>query len=398
MRDDIVETHDDEISLLDLFAIIWKKKVVIIIFSLIAAAGSVIYSLSLPNLYTAKATVLPISSSSSSSLSQYAGLAQMAGISLPGTSSSDPVAKIEAILRSRSLAERVIDELDLVPLLLEKPEKIKEPETPRGATLEFFMKEVYSVSVDDTTGLISVNVKTENPVLSRDISNKLLQLLETTLNEKAMTVSKKNSLILNVQLAEQEAKVKELQKTLADYQKSTKMLTPEGQLTQTMALYASLVQTKISTEIELSRLESALSDSNPKISALRSQLAAVEKQIAAIEGTEQANSSSLSLADTPDALIEYQNIVADLEIALKIYATLAATVENARLQESDDQLFVEIIDPAIAPEKKSEPSRAMICVVGTMAGFFLGILVAFILNAWVKLRPELKKKLSEETI
>jgi len=375
------EENEDEISLLDLAAIVWKRRWMIVALTIVCAIGAFIYSLTIENTFTASATVLPISGEKSSSMAQYAGLAQMAGISIPGGSESSPTKKIEAILNSRSLAERIISELDLVPLLVKKPEKIKPPRTASGIALEGFKKTIFSVKTGEKSGLIVLSATTENPELSRDIANRTVQLLEDTLNAKAMTVSKKSRKLLESQIAEQETKVKGLQAQLTDFQRSTKMYSPEGQVGQVMELYSALIQQKISTEIELSRLESALSSDNPKIISLKTQLEAVERQIDTLQGNTRKG-NSMSLSDTPEALVKYQNILQELEIATRIYGGLLASFENQKLQENEDQLFVEVIDPAVAPEVKAAPRRSMIAIVGTMAGFFMGVLLAFVLEAF----------------
>ena len=63
-----------------------------------------------------------------------------------------------------------------------------------------------------------------------------------------------------------------------------------------------------------------------------------------------------------------------------------------------DQVFVEVIDVAVPPEQKSEPSRSMICVVGTLAGGFLSLLLAFVREALQKLRadPEVRAKFAKK--
>jgi uncharacterized protein involved in exopolysaccharide biosynthesis len=92
--------------------------------------------------------------------------------------------------------------------------------------------------------------------------------------------------------------------------------------------------------------------------------------------------------------MEYANLTAELDLATKLYGGLLSSLENLRLQEASEKLFVEVIDSAVAPEKKSEPSRSMICVVGTMAGGFLSVLLAFVLDAMKKLvaDPEVRAK------
>ena len=75
----------DEIDLYGLFKNIWTYKLFIISITSIAAIISIVYSLSLNNTYTSFAILAP-GDSNQSSLSQYSGLAGMAGISLPSES------------------------------------------------------------------------------------------------------------------------------------------------------------------------------------------------------------------------------------------------------------------------------------------------------------------------
>lgn len=390
MADEVKESND-EISLIDLAATLWRKKWLIVAVTAAAAVLSVVYALIQPNQYTATSTALPIAGSASSMLSQYAGLASLAGVSLPGASAADPTVKIQAILNSRGFAEKLINQLDLIPKLIEKPEKLKNV-SPISAAVEKFQKSVFSVSVDTKTSLIKISAKTKKPELSRDIVNTALDLLQEDLKNRVLSASGKNIVILDQQVSDQEKKVRALQAKLADYQKKSKLVEPQTQSQQGLELYKTLIQQKITLEIEISRLESALSADNPKLTAAKAQLAGIKSQIADFEKT--GGGVGPSMSDTPKALMEFTNITAELELATKIYGGLLTNLETMRIQDASEKLFIEIIDYAVAPEKKSEPSRAMICVVGTMAGGFLSVLLAFVLEALAKIAadPEVKKK------
>ncbi len=381
---------NDEISLIDLAAVIWRRKWLVITVIVLAALMSVVYALLQPNMYTATSTILPISGSSSSLLSQYAGLAAMAGVSVPGSDSSNPSIKIQAIMQSRGLAEKVIDKLDLIPKLIKEPEKLKDT-TPLSAAVEIFQK-LFSVSMDAKTSLMKVSAKTKDPILSRDIVNTAIDLLQKDLSDRILTASGKNMIALEQQVADQEKKVRELQNKMADYQRKNKLVAPETQSQQGLDLYRSLIQQKITLEIQISSLQNALSADNPKVTAAQAQLAAVQKQIDDFERT--GGGVGPSMSETPKALMEYANISAELELATKIYGGLLSSLENMRLQDATEKVFVEVIDPAVAPEKKSEPSRSMICVVGTMAGGFLGLLLAFVVESLQKVLadPEVRAK------
>ena len=384
----------ESITLVDLAATIWRQKWLVIIITAAAAVLSVLYSLSKPNIYTATSTLLPISGSTSA-LSQYAGLAAMAGVSLPGASSADPTVKIQAILNSRELATKVINELDLIPKLIKEPEKLKTI-SPLSAALQTFQKNVFSVSVDTKTSVIKVSAKTKDPELSARIVNTAIDLLQQDLANRVLTASGKNIVVLEQQAAEQEKKVRELQNKMADYQKKNKLIAPQTQSQQGLDLYRSLIQQKITLEIQISSLENALSADNPKISQAKAQLAAIQKQIDNFEKT--GGGVGPAMTETPKALFEYANMQAQLELATKIYGSLLTSVENLRLQDATEKVFVEVIDPAVPPELKSEPARATMCIVGTLAGGFASLLLAFARQALQKLiaDPEVRAKFAKK--
>jgi len=60
MQPDFNKTNQEieEIDLLELFNALWNKKILIIIFTFLFAILSVIYSLSLPNIYNSTATLI----------------------------------------------------------------------------------------------------------------------------------------------------------------------------------------------------------------------------------------------------------------------------------------------------------------------------------------------------
>ncbi|HAY45539.1 MAG TPA: LPS O-antigen length regulator, partial [Gammaproteobacteria bacterium] len=88
---------DDEIDLEELFFTLWGSKFLIIFTVGIFAAIAVLYALSLPNIYQSTAMLAPKSKSSgiSASLQQYAGLASLAGVSIPDGETSESALALE---------------------------------------------------------------------------------------------------------------------------------------------------------------------------------------------------------------------------------------------------------------------------------------------------------------
>lgn len=231
----------DEIDLRELFKALWKGKWIIIATTFVFAIGSVLYALSLPNIYKADALLAPAESSSGGGLSKMAGqlggLAALAGVNLGGSESSQTDLAVQ-VMKSRQFVEAFINKHDLlVPLIAAKDwdlannkiivdedlynpstgEWLREPDGLRGATptaqeaFEVFSKEVLSISQDKESGLYTVSVKSYSPYLAQQWVNWLIDDINKVMRERTIEETSQNLAYLNTQL--QKTSVAEMQST-----------------------------------------------------------------------------------------------------------------------------------------------------------------------------------------
>jgi uncharacterized protein involved in exopolysaccharide biosynthesis len=119
----VVSENEDEIDLLELSRTIWKGKKFIIWIAVIFTIATAVGSLFMTNIYTAQAVLKPVSSKEgggsrlASLASQFGGLASLAGIAMPGTTSST---EIVSLLKSNVLKKNIIERYDLLPVLFPK--------------------------------------------------------------------------------------------------------------------------------------------------------------------------------------------------------------------------------------------------------------------------------------
>jgi uncharacterized protein involved in exopolysaccharide biosynthesis len=100
------EAFDDEIDLKELFTVLWNGKLVITLITGFAAVCTVLYALSIPNIYESKALLAPKGQSGAGGLTglarQYGSLASLAGINI-GRGGGGSTRSLEAQQRIRSL-------------------------------------------------------------------------------------------------------------------------------------------------------------------------------------------------------------------------------------------------------------------------------------------------------
>lgn len=106
---------DDQIDLRELMGIIWAEKFLILGVTSVFAVLSVFYALSLTNIYSAEATIVPanVEQSAGGLASQFGGAAALLGVNL-GSSQGSTVSNALAVLTSREFIGRFINEHNVV--------------------------------------------------------------------------------------------------------------------------------------------------------------------------------------------------------------------------------------------------------------------------------------------
>ena len=375
MNDRIKKTDDnsknieiDGINLFEILIIIknrWKLLIGIFFITVIATA---IISLRMVPIYRAATTILPISSESN----QYGNLTSLFSptiMPISGRGQTD-TNKIIAILKSRTIIENVTKNINHYDILLEeKPEE--------RDTLNYLVSKLYSmvyISNDLKTGVITIAADYKDPEIAKDIANQYVIELVSILKNKSLTVTKMNRVFIEEQVRNEEIKLKSYQEELAEFQKETKMLEmvePAEQVKSTMDLYANLINQKITFEVELKRVEAALSEGNPRITALKNQLEAVNNQIKKTEEKTQISSLS-AFEDAPDKLFDYSNLLRKIETSQTLYEILLKIYEQIKYEEIRNSLYVEVIDPAITPTGPIKPKKKRMVGVAGMSSLILG--------------------------
>ena len=88
------------------------------------------------------------------------------------------------------------------------------------------------------------------------------------------------------------------------------------------------------------------------------------------------NEEKAAALKSVDFLNEQMQQVNYQEIRQAIASLQENQLKSLMLIESNEDYIFKILDPAIVPEKKSEPKRSLIVIIATILGFFISLIFA----------------------
>ncbi|OQY35504.1 MAG: hypothetical protein B6241_00970 [Spirochaetaceae bacterium 4572_59] len=399
-----VQTPDeDEIDLLDLIGVLFKHKWLIIGMSGFSALFIIIYSIVslklpadksyLPNTFKPYSTVMINDSSSGGGLSSMldssglGSLAALAGVSGGGSSNS---ALAEKLAGSNTFLDILAGEFNLAEVYDTSESKF--PLTD----LRKMIKENLRLEADEATGTMTIGYEDINPELATKIANKMVELLENEFSRIDRDSNTSQKALLEQKIQDVKWEIDRLQKEYLAFQSRYNIVDletlAEGLTTQVLEISSQM----IALDGEISSMQDRIGMENPRIIESKRKKEMLESQLRLIQ--EVGNKSQPALNDLPGFLIQEQKLKQNIEIQLTVLSTLMQQYEVIKLTDRGTGPTFQILEKAEVPEMKSGPSRGKLCIIVTMAGFFMSLFGAFLLEFWQNLKqdPERMKKLRGE--
>lgn len=203
--------EEDELSLVDLWNILWKRKGMILVSGFGCGLIGILYALLATEIYRAEVLMAPATRDErggglSALAGQFGGLASMAGVNLD---SGGNVETAKATLASRSFLVGYIEEKSLKPILFEEDwnAQAQEWETENGAPPSDWraykrFSEMVTVSEDRQSGLVTLSVEWKEPKQAAVWTNELARRINDHLREKAHQEAERNLAFLDERLRE----------------------------------------------------------------------------------------------------------------------------------------------------------------------------------------------------
>lgn len=361
------DAGEREFSILDFLIVLAKYKKLLIWLPLFAAIASAAISFMLPNVYKASAKLLPPQQAQSGASALLSQLGGAAGVLAGSAGLKNPTDLYIGMLKSRTIADKLIAKYDL--------QKVYDEDTmERTRTL----LAANTVIIAGKEGLISIDVEGENKKLTTQLANAYVTELVSLTKILAVTEASQRRLFFERQLEQAKdnlAKAEVALKGALDTQGVISVDADSRAIVETVGRLRAQISAK---DIQLSAMKAFVTANNPdykrvqeELSSLRAELSKLENGRPAIAGNDAADAGK-------QVGLKNIKILRDVKYYQMLYELLAKQYEAARLDEAKDTALIQVLDPAIDPERKFKPRRSVLILVSTIFGFIAAVALAFI--------------------
>ncbi len=358
------------VGLADLLAWIGDAKRPIAAVTAAVALVSVVVALLLPNVFTARATLLPPGSQQQSgSAAALAALGALGGLGLGGgLAAKTPDELYVALLKSDTVQRALVERFDLGTRW-----KMKTYEELRRAFATYVR-----VAAEKKSGLISVEVDDEDPAFAARFANAYAEEITNLLGRLAVSEAQSRRVYFEKQLKDTKERLIAAELGLRKVQETSGVIVLDKQVEALITSAARLRAQIAEREVALSVMRRSATAQNPDVQRLSAEVAALRGELARMESSPDGDSVSrldLPVNKLSEAGIEYVRARRELKLQETLLESMIRQYEIARLDEAKEGPVLQQVDVAVPPDRKSKPVRSLIVLAGTL-------LAALAMCAW----------------
>jgi len=378
--------HD--VSLIDVLMQLAYRKWLILKVTAISVLAGVTMCLLLPVRYTATTKIMPpqqTQSTASMMMNQLAnmGVGSLAAAAGGGLGLKNPNDIYVGLLNSRPIADAIIQRFGL-------------PQVYRAKDMTAARKRLAhsTVVVSEKNGFIAVSVTDKDKRRVAKMANAYTDELRILTKTLAMTEAAQRRLFYEDQLKQAKDSLLGAEVSFQQVQQSKGLVQLDAQAKAMIEGLALLRAQVAAREVEVQALRSYSTEHNPELELAERELSSLRAEAAQME---QRNHSSgfadLGLRDVPGAGMEYLRAEHEVKYRQAMFDLLLKQYDAAKLDEAKDAAIIQVVEPAIEPDRRSSLKPAVMILLFTLGGVLTGCLLVLLL--WWKANPRIAKQLHD---
>jgi len=364
------------VTLVDFVEIIVKRSRTIVAITLAAALATAVYSLLLPNIYSAKAKVLPSQQAGNPSGVMMQGALSAIGADIATESRNSKL--YAEILKTENLRDVVIDRFKLMEVYKKQYRQ----------ELYGLLNTIVSIQTGKE-GIITITVDDKNPQRAADMANTFVEELQRLTVDLNIKGAESNRAYLEERIVKNKADLEISENALKEFQLKHKALNVQQQAEITIKEIAELNGQLTAQEMQLANLKRTLTDSTQEVKNIKSSIAGLKSKIAKFEGGSGGGTVPL-LGSVPELGQKYLHLVRKFKTDEAMHELLVKQYEMTKLTAANDVSIIQVIQEAHVPDRKSKPKRALKVLMAAVTSFFFSILFVFAID-FIERMPEDEK-------
>ena len=363
--------EDGEISLLDLLIVIAERKRTVLWVTAGFAIAAIVITLILTPSYTATVTLLPPQENSSvgaALASQLGSLGGMAALAGGGLGLKNPDDRYVAMLQSRTVEDAMVKRFGLMQEYHKRYLSDARKAFESHATVEAGTKD----------GLLHISVEDHDARRAAELANGYVDQFRDLSQHLAITEASQRRLFFQQELEKAKDNLANAEEAMEQTEQKTGVIQPDSQERALIESAASLRAQITAREVQIQGMQTYATGENSELIQAQQELAGLRAELAKLGGSENTAGNEFMIPKglVPKTGMEYVRRLRDVKYYETIFDILARQFEVAKLDEAKEGSVIQVVDPAITPDRKSFPRRSVIVVAATAVGLFLGILIA----------------------
>ncbi len=275
------------------------------------------------------------------------------------------------LVDSKRFAYKTMEKFDLVNYFeIEEEDSLK----TRDLCLKKYYEDVLTASYDEESELVIIRAKTKDRQLSKDIVDfQIAELrnyyLNNFFNYKSELLDFLNARLTSIEL-KRSLLLTELKKD--EYTKNSNFL--QEKVTSKLELYYSLLQKKITNEIQIDIAKKMYGELNPATEELIVKNQAIDSKLKDLEEKRMGLISGFN--DIPKNAIEHKKLEFELSIYDDLYGYVKKTIEATNIDKLREQKVLEIVDDSYLAGIRTSPDTKIVlslCLIISLTLSFLSI-------------------------
>jgi tyrosine-protein kinase Etk/Wzc len=328
----------------------------------------------LPSLYTATVAIMPPQGGSSSAamLAQLGNLGALASMGGGGLGVKNPNDMQVALLKSRTTEYAMVERFQL------QAEYHKRYVSAARARWE----KMTSIDSGLKDGLIRLSVTDRDPRRAAELANGWVEEYRRVTAKLALTEAAQRRMFFEREVNGERDELEHAEDNLKDTEDRTGVLELDGQARALIASAALLRAQIAAKQVEIRAMREFATSENPDMARAEQELSGMEGQLTAMDVDSDHATGDLIApkGKVTQTGLEFARSLREEKFHEAMYELLTRQYEVARVDEARQGSIVQVVDPAIPPDRPGSHYRLWIFLAGLVLALPLALITAWIVE------------------